>query len=55
MLGFKTQRPYIEGDIAKQIRDAVVRIANGQLNKREKASQERLEKALEKYDVEWEL
>ena len=53
MLGIKSHRPPIEGDIADEIRDAVVRVANGQLNDEEKASQERLQKALEKYEVEW--
>ncbi len=53
MLGFKSQQPPIEGDIANDIRDAVVRVAKGQLNECEKASQKRLEEALEKYEVEW--
>jgi capsular polysaccharide biosynthesis protein len=55
MLGIKSRRPPIEGDIADEIRDAVVRVAKGQLNEQEKASQERLKKALEKYEVKWEL
>ena len=55
MLGFKSQQPLIEGDIADEIRDAVVRVAKGQLNEEEKAVQERLKKALEKYEVKWEL
>jgi capsular polysaccharide biosynthesis protein len=55
MLGIKSHRPPIEGDIADEIRDAVVRVAKGQLNEEEKAVQERLKKALEKYEVKWEL
>ena len=55
MLGIKSHRPPIEGDIADEIRDAVVRVAKGQLNEEEKAVQERFKKALEKYEVKWEL
>jgi len=51
MLGIKSHRPPIEGDIADEIRDAVVRVAKGQLNEEEKAVQERLKKALEKYKM----
>ena len=55
MLGIKSHRPPSEGDIADEIRDAVVRVAKGQLNEEEKAVQERLKKALEKYKMRWEL
>ena len=54
MLGIKSHRPPIEGDIADEIRDAVVRVAKGQLNEEEKAVQERLQNemgTLENYDI----
>lgn len=53
MLGIKTRRAPISGDIANQIRDAVVRVANGQLNAQEKARVERSKKIREQYEVHW--
>ena len=55
MLGIKTRRAPIEGDIANQIRDAVVRVANGQLNVQEQASIKRAKEALGRYEIHWEL
>lgn len=55
MLGIKTRRTPIGGDIANQIRGAVARVVTGQLNEREKASVERSKKALSRYDIQWEL
>jgi len=55
MLGNKTRRTPIEGNVANQIRDAVVRVAKGQLNKRELASVKRSQKALSRYEIRWEL
>lgn len=55
MLGNKTRRTPIEGDVANRIRDAVARVANGQLNKRELASVKRSKEALSHYDIRWEL
>ncbi len=53
MLGIKTRRAPIGGDIAKNIRDAVARVASGQLNAQEKASVERSKKIREQYEVHW--
>ena len=53
MLGVKTRRAPISGDIANHIRDAVVRVATGQLNEREKASVERTKKSLNQCKVTW--
>ena len=55
MLGIKTRRTPITGDIANEIRNAVVRVANGQLNAQEKASVERAKEALNRYEINWEL
>ena len=55
MLGIKTRRAPIGGDIANNIRDAVVRVANGQLNAQEKASVKRAKEALGRYEIHWEL
>lgn len=55
MLGIKTRRAPIGGDIANEIRDAVARVANGQLNAQEKASVERAKEALGRYEIRWEL
>jgi hypothetical protein len=55
MLGIKTRRTPIGGDIANQIRDAVARVANGQLNAQEKASVERSKKIREQYEAHWVL
>ena len=53
MLGIKTRRAPIGGDIAKNIRDAVARVASGQLNAQEKASVERSRKIRGQYEVHW--
>lgn len=53
MLGIKTRRAPIRGGIAKNIRDAVARVATGQLNEREKASVERSKKILSQYNATW--
>ena len=55
MLGIKTRRAPIGGDTANQIRSAVVRVANGQLNAQEKASVNRAKEALSRYEIHWEL
>lgn len=55
MLGIKTRRTPIGGDIANQIRDAVARVANGQLNAQEQASVKRAKEALGRYEIRWEL
>ena len=53
MLGINTRRAPISGDIANHIRDAVARLATGQLNEREKASVERSRKSLSQCKVRW--
>lgn len=53
MLGIKTRRAPIGGDIANNIRDAVARVATGQLNEREKASVERSKKIRSQYEAHW--
>lgn len=53
MLGIKTRRTPIGGDIANQIRDAVARVANGQLNAQEKASVERSKQIRSQYKARW--
>ena len=53
MLGIKTRRTPIGGDIANQIRDAVARVANGQLNAQEKASVERSKRIRSQYKSRW--
>ena len=53
MLGIKTRRAPISGDIANQIRDAVARVANGQLNAQEKASVERSKRIRSQYKARW--
>ena len=55
MLGINTRRAPIRGDIANQIRDAVARVANGQLNAQEQASVKRAKEALGRYEIHWEL
>ena len=40
-------------DIANQIRDAVARVANGQLNAQEKASVERSKRIRSQYKARW--
>lgn len=53
MLGIKTRRAPISGDIANQIRDAVVRVSNGHLNAQEKASVERSRRIRSQYKARW--
>jgi len=53
MLGIKTRRTPIGGDIANQIRDAVARVANGQLNAQEKASVELSKRIRSQYKARW--
>lgn len=53
MLGVKTKRTPIGGDVANNIRDAIARVATGQLNERDKASVERSKKILDQYEVRW--
>ncbi|MBO4800907.1 MAG: capsular biosynthesis protein [Bacteroidaceae bacterium] len=53
MLGIKTRRAPIGGDIADQIRDAVARVATGQLNERERAQVERSKRLSEQYEAHW--
>lgn len=53
MLGIKTRRAPIGGDIANEIRSAVVRVATGQLNDSEKASVERSKHLRKKYKATW--
>jgi hypothetical protein len=55
MLGIKTRRAPIEGDIANDIRNAVARVANGQLSAQDKAVVRRAKAALDRYDIHWEL
>lgn len=55
MLGIKTRRTPIGGDKAKEIRRAVVRIADGKLNEREKASVKHCKEAVSRYDIHWNL
>lgn len=55
MLGIKTRRTPIGGDIAKNIRSALARVAKGQLNAQEKASVERSKKIREQYEAHWVL
>ena len=53
MLGIKTRRAPIGGDIANQIRDAVARVAAGQLNERERAEIERRKRHISECAVHW--
>jgi len=55
MLGIKTRRAPIGGDIAKEIRDAVVRVTTGQLNEEDLESVRRSKEALSRYQVRWEI
>lgn len=55
MLGIKTRRAPIEGDIANEIRSAVVRVTTGQLNEREKESARRSKELLSRYKFKWEF
>lgn len=53
MLGIKTRRAPIGGDIANNIRDAVARVATGQLNEHDKAVMERSRQARGQYEAHW--
>ena len=53
MLGIKTKRTPITGDIANNIRNAVVRVSTRHLNKQEKASKERSKKILSQHNATW--
>lgn len=53
MLGIKTRRAPIKGDIANEIRSAVVRVTTGQLNEREKESARRSKELLSRYKIKW--
>lgn len=53
MLGIQTRRAPIGGDIANQIRDAVVRVTSGQLNEREMAEVKRRKKRMSECEVHW--
>ena len=53
MLGIKTRRTLIEGDIANEIRSAVVRVTTGQLNEREKESVRRSKELLSRHKIKW--
>ena len=53
MLGIKTRRAPIKGDIANEIRSAVVRVTTGQLNEREKESARRSKELLSRYKFKW--
>jgi len=53
MLGIKTTREPIGGDIADNIRSAISRLSSGQLNEQEKSSVERSKKVLDQYEVRW--
>lgn len=53
MLGIKSSRTPIGGDIAKEIRSAVARISTGQLNEKDKASINRSIESLNRYKANW--
>ena len=55
MLGIKTRRTPVTGDIADNIRDAVGRVATGQLNECEKESVKRSKELLSRYNFKWEF
>lgn len=55
MLGIKTRRDPVRGDVARQIRDAVIRIATGKLSEHELASVKKSQKALKRYKIQWEI
>lgn len=55
MLGIKTRRTPVTGDIADNIRDAVARVATGQLNECEKESVKRSKELLSRYNFKWEF
>lgn len=55
MLGIKTRRDPVRGDVARQIRDAVIRVATGKLSEHELASVKKSQKALNRYRIQWEL
>lgn len=53
MLGIRTERAPIKGDIARNIRSAVKRVSTGKLNERERAVAARSKEMLSHYDVHW--
>lgn len=53
MLGFRTVREPIRGDIARNIRSAVRRMSTGNLNNEEKAMARRSKEMSSKYEVHW--
>lgn len=53
MLGIKARRDPVGGDVARQIRDAVIRVATGQLSEHELASVKKSQKALKRYRIQW--
>jgi len=53
MLGVRTERKPIGGDIAKEIRNALRRVSTGNLNDKEKARVTRSKKILSQFNVHW--
>lgn len=53
MLGIKTSRTPIGGDIAREIRSAVARVFTGQLNEKDRASVKRSIESLNRYKANW--
>ncbi len=53
MLGIKTTRTPISGEVAGKIRDAVKRIATGDLNESDIANVKHSKEALSKYEIHW--
>lgn len=53
MLGVRTERKPIGGDIAKEIRSAIRRVSTGNLNDKEKSRVARSQKILSQFNVHW--
>lgn len=53
MLGIRTKRNPIRGDIARNISSAVKRVSSGNLNEKEKAMAARSKEILNQYEVHW--
>lgn len=53
MLGFKTARKPIGGDIARNIRSAVRRVSVGNLSNEEKVMAKHSKEITSQYDVHW--
>lgn len=53
MLGIRTKRKPIGGDIAVDIRNAVRRVSTGNLSDKEKAMAKRSKEMSSRYDVHW--